>query len=978
MALTLTYDPPVNPAANVTDGDWETAAAFVGSRQDLTNHVTGTFDTPTAVEALQWKIGVPSDPGTYTHVEWREQILVDGVPYWDSGLHITPYGDFLSRGVQERAIGQTVTTLELIVSALGWTDPDLPRGELALDLYGFQTAAYSPPAEPDPVLARIAATGPYFIGTPAILDGSDSQDPNPGGSITDYAWSWSGGSATGSTASVTLTDHAALTVTLSVTGSVGGTGSAEIILQATNRAPVAVATADPTTLLRDLGSDPQAVDFDASGSSDPDGDALSYLWNFGDGTTSTEATPSHGYALPGTYPVTLTVTDPEGARATDTVTVTVLNRAPTAVITGPSSGTVGTPYTFSASGSSDPEGDALDYRWIFPDGSTAVTREATHAFTASGAVRLLVTDRYGGSDLAALDFTVVNRAPTAQANGPYSGVAGQPLHLTSFGSTDPDGGGLTYLWDFGDGTTSTAASPWHVFAASGEYAVTLTVTDAQGASGSDVAVATVSGLPETPVDPSDPVDLPVLGTDPARTSTFSPRLPDYLPRWMDLYYEAGAVLRRWFDSQAPPIYGAAAAIRRLGRSLTRDAVPELPRQVWVLRTSRNPGEEIRGLLRRASDTLVLRRVASAAALLEAAEPVFTVDAGGLVLLRNLQFRETDGIEPSGGVYTLPTPPAPETDLYYRAAESSGAWHRLPCDAPEVSGATLTLATTGALQFRYQDSTQTAFWVQLDDQDPQVPTPWDLWNGEDETALLVGLSRFSGETNGALHERARSVYRAPGGAPRPRLLAGVGRELGLVELLTWDGISTLALPHADVTDLRVAGVPRIGVLSEALQPQADRQRYRASYGDWIEGYEVTVNDLLDGTASVSGFWVTFPTPVTGEVRAAYQFPRYTLVRNASGYITEVQSSGNLPSGSYELILVRQVQAWALTDPDLEGELLTAAGLPTTFFLEIARSLQATVPLALGQGRWNQAYWFHPQETRPETHRLPAPFDAGEAS
>ncbi len=95
---------------------------------------------------------------------------------------------------------------------------------------------------------------------------------------------------------------------------------------ATNQAPSAQASATPLN-----GAPPLPVQFTGSGSSDPDGDALTYDWNYGDGTThGTTANPSHTYTTAGSYQTTLTVDDGHGHTATASVTVDVTtNTAPT-------------------------------------------------------------------------------------------------------------------------------------------------------------------------------------------------------------------------------------------------------------------------------------------------------------------------------------------------------------------------------------------------------------------------------------------------------------------------------------------------------------------------------------------------------------------------------------------------------------------------------------------------------------------------
>ena len=122
------------------------------------------------------------------------------------------------------------------------------------------------------------------------------------------------------------------------------------------------------------------VSLNGNGSSDPDGDTLTYSWAFGDGQTSSAKNPSHTYGSGGTYTVSLTVSD--GA-LTDTATKSVTvsgpppsNNPPTAVIGNPVVN--GLQVSLNGNGSSDPDGDTLTYSWAFGDGQTSSAKNPSH------------------------------------------------------------------------------------------------------------------------------------------------------------------------------------------------------------------------------------------------------------------------------------------------------------------------------------------------------------------------------------------------------------------------------------------------------------------------------------------------------------------------------------------------------------------------------------------------------------------------
>jgi PKD repeat protein len=88
--------------------------------------------------------------------------------------------------------------------------------------------------------------------------------------------------------------------------------------------------------------------------------------------------------------------------------------------------------------------------------------------------------------------TVLVNAPTANAGGPYAGVAGTAVSFNGSGSSDPQGETLTYAWSFGDGSSAAGAKPTHTYTTAGTFTVSLTVTDTSNLSGEATTTAAIS------------------------------------------------------------------------------------------------------------------------------------------------------------------------------------------------------------------------------------------------------------------------------------------------------------------------------------------------------------------------------------------------------------------------------------------------------------------------------------------------------
>ncbi len=201
--------------------------------------------------------------------------------------------------------------------------------------------------------------------------------------------------------------------------------------------PMANATATPTS-----GYSPLTVNFSSVGSADPQGEALTYFWDFGDGTSSTAANPTHTYVQGGvrTFTATLTVTNTANLSATATVNVTVGSKPPVAAILSPATGTkvnIGDTVTFQGTATDPDEGTlpGSDLSWtviihhnshihpfITATGSSGSFTVIDHgAGNYSFEIILTATDSSGLTNTTSVTLPVNNiEAPFAELDFTYS------------------------------------------------------------------------------------------------------------------------------------------------------------------------------------------------------------------------------------------------------------------------------------------------------------------------------------------------------------------------------------------------------------------------------------------------------------------------------------------------------------------------------------------------------------------------------
>jgi gliding motility-associated-like protein len=202
---------------------------------------------------------------------------------------------------------------------------------------------------------------------------------------------------------------------------------------------------------------------------------VSVVWHFGDGTTSTAFNPVKTFALPGTYQVKLVSNF--GACTDSVVKPIVVLAQPVSAFTGNPVMACQAPLTVNFSNTS---ANAVSYQWDFGDGNTSGQFNPTHTYNTPGhySVTLITTNAYGCTDTLTRSEYIKIELPTVSINNlPAEGCA--PLALNFSSAVISNDAVTGYLWDFGDGNTSVAAAPAHVFAA-GSYDIKLTITTASG------------------------------------------------------------------------------------------------------------------------------------------------------------------------------------------------------------------------------------------------------------------------------------------------------------------------------------------------------------------------------------------------------------------------------------------------------------------------------------------------------------------
>ena len=374
--------------------------------------------------------------------------------------------------------------------------------------------------------APVANAGPdrtVSVGDAATLDGSGSGDVD--GDALAFEWSFvsvpDGSAAALSDAQEVMATFGVdapgtYIVQLVVNDGVVDSAADTVSISTLNSAPVAHAGVDRTVPVG------ETVTLDGGGSSDVDGDALTFRWSL-IGTPAGSAAslsdtvavmPSFDVDVAGTYVAQLIVNDGRVDSDPDTVAISTVNSAPVANAGPNQTALVGDSVTLNGGSSSDVDGDALGYRWslvVVPIGSGATLSDPATVMPSFGVdvagtyvAQLIVNDGRVDSVPDTVSISTRNSAPVADAGPDQTAFVGDTVTLDGGGSTDVDGDLLTFRWSLSDVPAGSAASlldpaavrPIFEVDVPGAYVAQLIVNDGLVDSDPDtVSVSTINSAP---------------------------------------------------------------------------------------------------------------------------------------------------------------------------------------------------------------------------------------------------------------------------------------------------------------------------------------------------------------------------------------------------------------------------------------------------------------------------------------------------
>jgi len=211
-----------------------------------------------------------------------------------------------------------------------------------------------------------------------------------------------------------------------------------------------------------------------------------HFWVFGDGATAQLASPTNTYINAGTY--TVQYSHSQGGPVQGTITINVYNKPVPTFTADPLSGCSPLTVQFTNTTTLSPGITITGYSWVFGDGGLANGPNPVRTFSQPGShfVSMGLTTNLVTCNVTQVypDHITVTQSPLASfTTTPNPATACQAPFQVTFNNNSASGPGITYAWNFGNGSTSTQQNPGaQTYTAEGNYTVTLVVTNAEGCS----------------------------------------------------------------------------------------------------------------------------------------------------------------------------------------------------------------------------------------------------------------------------------------------------------------------------------------------------------------------------------------------------------------------------------------------------------------------------------------------------------------
>lgn len=360
------------------------------------------------------------------------------------------------------------------------------------------------------VTAAFTNTLPTVCNPPVSISFTNNSTGPP---TLSYQWDFGDGNfSTAASPTHTYTGSSTFNVTLVTTSTAGCTDTARTTITVGGfttqfTAPPAACINEPVTFTNASVPAPTAT-----------------TWNFGDGGTASTLNATYAYAATGVYNVWLYNTY---STCTDSVMQTItINPRPVADFTAPVTTKCEPPLTVNFQDIST--GGAVSWQWDFGDGNTSTLQNPSHTYTSYGSfdVTLIVTNSSGCADTIVRNaFVVIQRATISFSGLPVRGCV--PYTISPVANITAVDAITSYAWDFGDGGTSTLATPTHTYNIQGTYTVKLVITTSSGCTDSLVMNNAVR-VGTKPVADFSATPIPVCGRQPVFFTDLSAPADEWL------------------------------------------------------------------------------------------------------------------------------------------------------------------------------------------------------------------------------------------------------------------------------------------------------------------------------------------------------------------------------------------------------------------------------------------------------------------